>query len=351
MNIKKLVMPNVQKLTAYNAKEIPCKVKLDANESPYSAFSVQRSAFSVEKIFKTANRYPDPEAKELKRVLAKNLGLKPENILMGNGSDELIYYLDTTFGGPVLYPVPTFSMYGIISQALAEQRIEVPLDKEFDLDIEKILAAIKNEKPKLIFLSSPNNPTGNCFSTEKILRIIEASKGIVVVDEAYQPFSSEKGFLALLRDYKNLAIMRTLSKIGLAGLRVGFLMADEEIITEVNKVRLPFNVNSYSQAIATEALKNKKAMSSNIKSIISERERLFDEMSGIKSIKPYPSEANFILFKVKNADQVYNGLLKKGVLVRNMKGVVDGCLRVTVGTPDENNFFLKALESVKIKMG
>ncbi len=122
-------------------------------------------------------------------------------------------------------------------------------------------------------------------------------------------------------------------------------MADKEIISEVNKVRLPFNVNSYSQAIATEALKNKKAMSSNIKSIISERERLFDEMARIKGMKPYPSEANFILFKVKNADQVYNGLLKKGVLVRNMKGVIDGCLRVTVGTPEENNFFLKALKA------
>ena len=353
MNIKKLVKPEILSLKTYNAKEIPCRVKLDANESPYSAFSIQspqatrrgeRSAFSVEKIFKTLNRYPDPEAMELKKVLSKNLGLKPENILLGNGSDELIYYLITTFGGPVLYPVPTFSMYGIISQALGEKGIAVSLDREFDIDIKKTMNAIKKEKPKLIFLSSPNNPTGNCFSSDKILKVIDVSKGLVVVDEAYQPFSSERGFLPLLRDYKNLVIMRTLSKIGLAGLRVGFLIADAGIIKEVNKVRLPFNVNSWSQAIAVSALRDKKRLNAAIRTIIQERERLFVEMEKIKGTRPYPSEANFILFKVKNADKVYKGLLKRGVLVRNMKGVVDGCLRVTVGTENENKLFLEALK-------
>jgi len=352
IGIKKLVRSNVHSLKAYSAKEIPCKIKLDANESPYSAFSVQRSAFSVEKIFQTLNRYPDPEAKTLKGIIAKNIKLKPENILLGNGSDELIYYLITTFGGPVLYPVPTFSMYGIISQALGEKGIAIPLDKEFDLDFDRIFKAIKREKPKLIFLSSPNNPTGNCFSAERILKIIEASSfvtrhsSLVVVDEAYQPFSSEKGFLPLLKDYENLVIMRTLSKIGLAGLRVGFLIADTEIVSEVNKVRLPFNLNSFSQAVATEALKNKRTTKSYIKSIISERGRLFNKLAGINGIMPYPSEANFILFKVKNSDKVYQKLLKKGVLVRNMKGVVNGCLRVTVGTKNENDSFLKALKEV-----
>ncbi|TAL22486.1 MAG: aminotransferase class I/II-fold pyridoxal phosphate-dependent enzyme, partial [Nitrospirae bacterium] len=219
-DIKKLVMPNVQKLTAYNAKEIPCKVKLDANESPFSVFSVKCLVLSGKKTLQSLNRYPDPEAKELKKVIARNLNVNPENILMGNGSDELIYYLITTFGGTVLYPTPTFSMYGIISQALGQKKIEIPLDEEFDLDAEKILNIIKKNKPKLIFLSSPNNPTGNCFSSDRILKIIAASKGIVIADEAYQPFSSEKGFLPMLSDYKNLVILRTLSKIGLAGLRV-----------------------------------------------------------------------------------------------------------------------------------
>lgn len=340
IRIKSLVRPNIRNLAAYNAKEIPSRVKLDANESPYG-FDITDE---ILKSIKT-NRYPDPEAKTLKKIIAKNLRLNPENILFGNGSDELIYYLTIVFGGPVLYPVPTFSMYGIISQALGEKRIEVPLDNEFDLDTDRILSLIKKEKPGIIFLSSPNNPTGNCFSADSILKILE-STSLVVIDEAYQPFSSEKGFLPMLNDYKNLAILRTLSKIGFAGLRIGFMIADKEIINAVNKVRLPFNLNSISQAVAAALLKNPNTIKLHIGLITSERERLLNELWKIKGIKPYPSEANFILFKVKNSDKIYYRLLKKGVLVRNMKGVVNGCLRVTVGTRKENNIFIKALKEV-----
>jgi histidinol-phosphate aminotransferase len=340
MNVKKFVRGNVYSLAAYEAKEIPCKVKLDANESPYGFDGAMKALKSV-----TTNRYPDPEARSLRKLIAKDLGVRPENIMQGNGSDELIYYLITAFGGPVLYPVPTFSMYGIISQAIGEMRFEVPLDAEFDIDLKRMLTAVRKEKPKLIFLSSPNNPTGNCFSSDKILKVIEttSSKSIVVVDEAYQPFASAKGFIPMLRDYENLVIMRTLSKIGLAGLRVGFLIAQQEIIHEVNKVRLPFNLNSLSQAIALEAMKKKDVMNQNIRSIVSERNRLFNAISKIEGIAAYPSEANFILFKPESADKVYEYLLKDGVLVRNMKGVVNGCLRVTVGTPEENRIFLRAL--------
>ena len=291
------------------------------------------------------NRYPDSEAKALKKIISKNLRLTPENILFGNGSDELIYYLITVFGGPVLYPVPTFSMYGIISQALGEKRIEVPLDDEFDLDTDRILPLIKKEKPGIIFLSSPNNPTGNCFSADRILKIVE-STSLVVIDEAYQPFSSEKGFLPMLNDYKNLVILRTLSKIGFAGLRVGFMIADREIINEVNKVRLPFNINSLSQAAAAALLQNTHTIKLHMGLITSERERLLNELWKLRGIKPYPSEANFILFKVKNSDKIYCRLLKKGVLVRNMRGTVNECLRVTVGTKKENNIFIKALKEV-----
>ena len=339
----KLVKPKIRSLSAYEAKEIPCMVKLDANESPYGFKKVLRLLKPIE-----TNRYPDPEAKAFKKVLSRYFRVNPQNILQGNGSDELIYYLITTFGGPVLYPIPTFSMYGIITQAIGEEKIEIPLDKEFDLNLEKILKTIKRLKPKLIFLSSPNNPTGNCFSSEKILKIIEStlSFAIVVIDEAYQPFSSKMGFLLLLKDYKNLVIMRTLSKIGLAGLRVGFLIADKEIINEVNKVRLPFNLNSLSQAIAIEVLKDRKLLQSNIKIIISERDKLFNELAKIDGVNPYPSEANFILFKVKNPDGIYKRLLKKGVLVRNMKGIVNSCLRVTVGTPGENRIFLDTLKKI-----
>ena len=351
IDIASLVKPNIRSLRAYEASEIPCRVKLDANESPYLPYSVQRIVYSVQKKFQTLNRYPDPEAKSLRKLIAKEFKVKPENILQGNGSDELIYYLITTFGGPVLYPVPTFSMYGIISQALGEKRVEIPLDKEFDIDIEKTIKAIKTLKPKIIFLSSPNNPTGNCFSPVRILKVIEFTSSrithyasLVVVDEAYQPFSNEKSFLPLLKKYKNLVILKTLSKIGLAGLRTGFMIADSEIIKEVNKVRLPFNLNSLSQGIAIEALKNKKLIQSHINLIISERKRLFNEMNKMKDIEPYPSDANFILFKTKNSNRIYKGLLQKGILVRNMKGIIDGCLRVTVGTIEENKVFLGALK-------
>ncbi len=348
MDIRRLVKPNIRALKAYRAEEIPCKIKLDANESPY-AFRALRSV--------RVNRYPDPEAKTLRGLIAKELRIRPENILHGNGSDELIYNLVATFGGPAAYPVPTFSMYGILSMALNEEKIEIPLDEKFDLDTERFLEIIKGRKPKLVFLSSPNNPTGNCFSPDRIWKIIKASKGIVVVDEAYQPFSGRNEFLPLPGKYKNLVILRTLSKIGLAGLRVGFMIAGVDIINEVNKVRLPFNLNALSQHVATEALKNRGQMRSYIRSVVSERKRLFKEMKNTDGIEPYPSHANFILFKVRGigdsvsgkvraADIIYRGLLQKGILVRNMKGISDGCLRVTIGKPRENTAFLKALRQL-----
>lgn len=338
-DIEKLIKPAVRSLKAYEAKEIPCRVKLDANESPYGFEKVIPRAIAAVR----TNRYPDPEAGELKKIMGKRFGVSPENILQGNGSDELIYYLIATFGGPVLYPSPTFSMYGTISQALGEKKRDVPLDRAFDLDLKKTLKVMKKEHPRLIFLSSPNNPTGNCFSADRIMKIIEASRNIVVVDEAYQPFSSEKGFLPLLKDCRNLVIMRTLSKIGLAALRLGFLIGHGEIIAAVNKVRLPFNVNALSQAVAVEALKDRQGLSSSIKAIIAGRDQMFGEMREIKGVTPFPSEANFILFRVKDPGSLYQELLKRGVLVRNMHGAVRGCLRVTVGTPRENMTFLKAL--------
>ncbi len=343
MNVRKLVKKEVSGLRAYDAKEIPCRIKLDANESPYGFSTALKAVGSLQ-----TNRYPDPEAKTLKGLLAKDLRINKDTVLQGNGSDELIYYLIATFGGPVLFPVPTFSMYGIIAQALGERNIGIPLDGEFDLDLGNILRAIKKERPKLIFLSSPNNPTGNCFSSEKILRIIDKSGCIVVVDEAYQPFASKRGFVPLLNDYQNLVIMRTLSKIGLAALRTGFLIADHAIVNEVNKVRLPFNVNSLSQAVAIAALKDKKLINSSIRKIISERNRLFREMEKINGIRPFPSEANFILFSVDDAEKVYASLLSKGILVRNLGNAVRGCLRVTVGKPEENTAFLKALGEISL---
>ena len=339
-DFSKIVKPNVLSLKPYQAKDIPCRAKLDANESPYPP-----KPGPDKSILKALNRYPDPEAVELKKAAADSFGIKPENILIGNGSDELIYYLTLTCGGPVLSPVPTFSMYEIISLAIGVKYIGVQLDSSFDLDTGRMLAAIIKYKPRLIFLSSPNNPPGNCFSSDRILKIVEASEGIVIVDEAYQPFSSKKGFVPLLKDYNNLIILRTLSKTGFAALRVGFLIADRKIINEVNKVRLPFNTNSLSQAIAVKSFQDRKTTESNIRVINSEREKLMKKLLSLKGVSPYPSEANFILFKVSNADMVFKKLLKSGVLVRNLDSVIKNSLRVTVGTPSENNYFIKSLQS------
>jgi histidinol-phosphate aminotransferase len=337
MDVGKIVKPNVRSLRAYQAKEIPCRIKLDANESPYGL-----------KILKTVktNRYPDPEATALRRLAARDIRVKTENILHGNGSDELISYLVATFGGPVLYPVPTFSMYGIISQVFGERRIEVPLDREFDLDMQKTLTMIKRYRPRLIFLSSPNNPTGNSFSSERMLKLIKSAPSLVVVDEAYQLFSGRESFVPLIKNQNNLVVLRTLSKIGLAGLRIGFMIADPAVVHEVNKVRLPFNLNALSQKVAVDALKDRKSMRSFTRSVISDRKRLLEQMRRIDGVDPYPSDANFILFKVHRPEKMYRGLLKKGVLVRNMKGIVNSCLRVTVGTPKENTAFLRTLKDL-----
>ena len=346
MDIKKFVRPNIRSLSAYKANEILCKVKLDANESPYGLIPALRKQFLHVFTRIEPNRYPDSEARELKAILAKLAGVSRGNILIGNGSDELLYYLIITFGGPILYPIPTFSMYSIIAQALGERKIEIPLCKDFDIDLEKTLSAIKAQRPKLVFLSSPNNPTGNCFSSEKILRIVRESPGLVVVDEAYLPFSSSAGFLPRLKKQGNLIVLKTISKIGFAGLRIGYLIANKEIISEVNKVRLPFNLNSLSQVAAIAALQHKDVIDRQIAMIKKQRGLLYNNLKTIIGIKPFPSEANFILFKVDNADRVYKELLYRGILIRNMNGALENYLRVTVGTPEENKLFLKAMKEV-----
>ncbi|WP_083200127.1 histidinol-phosphate transaminase, partial [Thermodesulfovibrio sp. N1] len=337
---------NIQKLIPYQAKEIPCKIKLDANESP---FPVKLSDF-ISEINIPLNRYPDPEALALRKALSKKIKLNYKKLIVGNGSDELIYYLILTFGGPVLYPVPTFAMYKIIAQSVGVEQFESKLDKNFDIKEEEILKIIKLKKPRLIFLSSPNNPTGNTFSTDKILKIIELAKkhsSIVVIDEAYQPFSSNKGFLTFLKDYDNLLILRTLSKIGFAGLRVGYLIGDEQFLREIVKVRLPYNLDSITQYVATEALnKFYSQVNKFISQIVKERDRLYRELLKIKGVKVYPSEANFILLQIKNSKDVYKKLINEGILVRELSSTIKNAIRVTVGTKDENDEFLKTLRKI-----
>lgn len=342
-DFSRLTRPNIRSLKPYQAHEIPHRVKLDANESPYSAIG-DPGGVIPDRLLNSLNRYPDPEVRLLRKAIAKAFGLSAESVLCGNGSDELIYYLIITFGGPVLAPVPTFSMYGIIAQALGEAFVPVPMDKDFDLDMTAMRRAMKEHAPRLIFLSSPNNPTGNAFSPGRVEEVIRRSRGIVIVDEAYQPFSEKKSMTALLPDNPHLGILRTVSKIGFAALRLGFLLGHEAFIAEVNKVRLPYNVNSLSQAIALQAFTRSREVARSVRSIVSERKRLMKALEGIDGVTPCPSDANFILFKVSSAGPVLRGLLEKGILVRDMQGVIPGSLRVTVGTPQENDVFIEALK-------
>ncbi|WP_051178626.1 histidinol-phosphate transaminase [Thermodesulfovibrio thiophilus] len=345
-NANLIVRDFIKKLKPYEIKEIPYKIKLDANESP---FPVKLSDITTD-VDIDLNRYPDPEAIQLKKALSKKLKISYKDIIVGNGSDELIYYLILTFGGPVIYPVPTFAMYGIIAQSVGVERLEVSLDNDFDIDFEKMTSSIISKRPHIIFLSSPNNPTGNTFSSDKILGIIELARqksSLVVIDEAYHPFCSKNGFLPFLKDFDNLVILRTLSKIGFAGLRVGYLIGNQTVLQEINKVRLPYNLDALSQYVAEQALtKFYSKINSFIKEIIKERQRLYKELLKINGIKVFISEANFILFKIKESKKIYNELSKRGILIRDLSSILPDSLRVTVGTKQENDEFLKELKTI-----
>lgn len=235
-------------------------------------------------------------------------------------------------------------MYGIIARSIGVRVGEVPLTERFEIDLKGMEREMDGE-PNLVFISYPNNPTGNCFDEEAILRLLERDDAIVVVDEAYYEFSG-KTFLPLLDRFENLIILRTFSKAyGLAGLRVGYMIARREVAGQVDKVRLPYNLNAFSQLAALKALRFVHDYAEQIKLIIEERERVFEEMRRMEGVHPFPSEANFILFRVGNAEACFEGLMRRGVLVRNLSspGLLEGCLRVTIGTPQQNDQFLEAL--------
>ena len=352
INIQEMVKKDIRELEAYKPEEILCPIRMEANENPFTINSMLKNRV-LETISKIdLNRYPDSLAGDLRKTIAEKSGIKSESIIIGNGSDELIQMLVTSFcekEDKVLYPVPTFSMFGIIAKSLGVNILEVPLNSNWDIDLTKIRKSYENNQTKITFLSTPNNPTGNCFSENKILDIIEKAPSLVVVDEAYADFSG-KTFIELLKQYDKLVILKTLSKIGMAGLRVGYLIANEEIINILHKVRLPYNSNSLSQVAAKVILDNKEIVESQIQQIIEGREFLLEELKKLQDeggITPFPSNANFILFKTeKDADIIHRKLTEEGVLIRNLnsEGPLKNCLRVTVGRPEENDAFIKALK-------
>ncbi len=342
----------IDHLKAYKTETSPAKVKLSSNELPYDLPEELKAKIKEEIAKIPFNRYPDPYATELREILAKLWKVKPENIILGNGSDELIFYLAIAIGEnyeAIAYPIPTFPMYRVVADTLGRPVYEVPLNEDLDLDESRFAEILENYKPALMFISYPNNPTGNLFSKEKLNRLRKLVS-LMVSDEAYYDFSGESYIEKALDPSENIVVLRTLSKIGLASLRVGALIADENFIKELFKVKLPFNITYPSQVIAkvvlTEGLDFIKWA---VKQVISERERLLKELQKMEGIKVFPSKANFFLFKTPfDADTVHKKLLEKGVLIRNVSYLpgLEGCLRVNIGKPEENNIFLETLERV-----
>jgi histidinol-phosphate aminotransferase len=345
--IVSLIRPGVRALTAYHVDETPVRVKLDAMENPFLLpASVRRQIASALRNAKV-NLYPDPSAKDLKRSIASLWRMRPEQMILGNGSDELIQAIILAFGGPVLVPVPTFAMYEITSRALAQKVVTVPLTNTFDLDADSVLRKAKQSKARVIFLACPNNPTGNRFSDAAVGKVLQNTSAAVVIDEAYYSFSG-RTWLPQLGNYPNMILLRTLSKIGFAGLRIGVLCASPEIVGELNKIRLPYNINSLSQAVGVAALRNRTVINAQIATLIIEREQLGEALAQLPGVTAYPSETNFILLRVPGAAEVHARLKKKGILVKNLDkpGPLKDCLRVTIGTPAENREFLKRLKGI-----
>ncbi len=344
------VSQEIRDISPYSVPYFDCKIRLDGNESPFPPpKEVQDNIDSAIKEI-DINRYPDPEAKRLVQIISNVCDFPKEGILLGNGSDELIGMLITAFShgtGRILCPSPTFSMYKLTGLAMGAEIVEAPLDAKFDIDLDETIRAIDENDPDLIFLASPNNPTGNMYSASKVAEIISVSKGIVVVDEAYSDFSGYT-FLPLIKECENLVILRTLSKVGFAGLRIGMLLARDSLVSEINKVRYPYNINSLSQVVAEVVLENCEFVAENIQLIIRERDRVYNALSALEQIEVSPSDANFIFFRVNDADTLFSKLVERDILIRNFNkpGRLQNCMRVTIGTPEENDSFLSALSEI-----
>ncbi|MBU2568481.1 MAG: histidinol-phosphate transaminase [Gammaproteobacteria bacterium] len=351
--ISSIFRKEVLDLSAYKVADAGRLIKLDAMENPYRwPEPVIKEWLDVIKEAEI-NRYPDPEARRLSATLKKIDSISGNlEMLLGNGSDEIIQLLLMALPthAKVLSPSPGFVMYRQLSRCLGLDYIDIPLQSgDFDLDLPAMLEAIDKHQPSLIFLAYPNNPTGNLFSETSIRKIIEASPGLVVVDEAYAPFT-DQSFIDVLGEYSNLLVMRTLSKLGLAGLRLGYIVGESSIIGELNKIRLPYNINTLTQITAEFALNNSDLFKQQTVQIRSERSRVLHELDTIEGITTYPSEANFILFRTPpdQAVALFETLKTKGILIKNLSpqgGLLLDCLRVTIGTPDENDAFLQALSS------
>ncbi len=354
MDINNLIRKEVLKQEGYRADITSCHIKLDANENPFTIppYLKENLFEEMKKVF--LNRYPEPGAIHIRRRFAKYFSVDEDMIMIGNGSDELIQILCSALvvsSSVVMVPVPTFVMYRIIALNAGHVVEEVPLNTSFDLDPDTILEQVIAKSPVLIFLSYPNSPTGNCFNEGIVEAIIEASTGIVVIDEAYGSFA-RKTLLPLSKKYDNVVILKTLSKVGLAAMRIGFLIGSPSLVRELDKVRLPYNINALSQISAVFYLNHIDIFLSQTNEIIERREELLNALKKIEGIHPYPSNANFIFFSCDfDTDRVYKSLIQQGVLIKNLNspGILKNCMRVTVGNREENEEFLKSLRKILVQ--
>ncbi|MBW8056046.1 MAG: histidinol-phosphate transaminase [Nitrospira sp.] len=351
--IQRLVRPEILESKAYSVPDSTGLIKLDAMENPCDWPAEIKKRWLEVLRGTEPNRYPDPSANALRQCLREVMAIpQGMELLLGNGSDELIQMVLLALARPgarVLAPVPTFVMYEVIARHLGMEFVGVPLGRDFALDLPGMCAALERHTPAVTFLASPNNPTGVPFASAHIETVIGRSEGLVVIDEAYFAFT-DATFIDRVDQFDNLLVMRTLSKLGLAGLRLGFLVGDRAWLQEFDKVRLPYNINSLTQASVRFALEHGRFLDEQVAGVRAERERLFLALSELPGVHAWPSETNFILFELQNADAaaVWQALHAAGVLVKRFGGAQDvlrSCLRVTVGTPQENAIFLDALRT------
>jgi len=352
--LKNLFKPTVINASAYQVPDASDMIKLDAMENPYIWPANLKQAWCDVLAKVEVNRYPDATATEMNTVLQTILDIPDSmQMLFGNGSDELIQILLLALkpgSGLVLAPEPTFVMYRVIANVIGLPFQGVPLSTGFDLDRAAMLAAIKQHRPGIVFLARPNNPTGNLFDTDTIEEIIQAAPGLVVIDEAYHAFSGQT-LMPLLQQYDHLLLLRTLSKLGLAGLRLGVLVGQETWLSQLEKIRLPYNIGSLNQATMTFIGKHINVLQDQAHILIEQREKLYTSLNQLNSVKVWPSKANFLLFKSqqRSAADVHQGLKQRNILIKNLDGShpqLTGCLRVTVGTERENACFLQALQEI-----
>jgi histidinol-phosphate aminotransferase len=353
--ITRLIAPQVRALSAYGVADATGLIKLDAMENPYSWPLELKNAWLEHLRAVDLNRYPDPRASELKEHLRKALSVPAcAELLLGNGSDELIQLLILAIGGPgsiVFAPDPSFAMYALVARATGRRFESVPLDEsDFSLRLEATLEVIRAQQPALTFIAYPNNPTGNLFDIKHVEAILDTTPGVVVVDEAYAPFA-RASFFSELASRPNLLVLRTVSKLGLAGLRLGVLAGAPAWTNQLDKLRLPYNINVLTQRSAVFALSHYAVFEKQTQEIIRHRDDLYKHLAAMDAIQVWPSDANFLLVRTRcgRGIETVEALRERGVLVKNLHGaspLLRDCLRVTVGTPDENAAFLEALEEV-----